>query len=87
MTMRILREFIRENLGMMFGLDRFVTMNAFRDVVGPPDPVVGQDMPQDNQNSAWVDVTTRLKATMAPEFDELESIPDESNIDPAGDAA
>ena len=30
----LLEQFIRENIGSMFGLGRFVTMNALADVVG-----------------------------------------------------
>lgn len=39
MARDLLREFIRENLGAMFGLDRQVTMNALADTVSGPSPV------------------------------------------------
>jgi len=39
MVRDLLREFIRENLGAMFGLDRHVTMNAFADTISGPSPI------------------------------------------------
>ncbi len=39
MDHQLLREFIRENLGAMFGLDRHVTMNALGDTISGPHPV------------------------------------------------
>lgn len=50
MARDLLREFIRENLGAMFGLDRHVTMNALADTVSGPSPVdtwVAAQKPQD----------------------------------------
>lgn len=38
-----MREFIRENIGMMFGLDRFVSMNALADMITGPHPA---DVPE-----------------------------------------
>ena len=57
----------------MFSLNSRVTMNALVDVVGGSGPMIqqpSQNMFLNPQNSAWVDVTTRLKATMVDENDE-----------------
>lgn len=61
----------------MFGLDRLVTINALRDVVGPPDPIptpTFKNMRPSSQDSVEVDVTSRLKATMVDEIDALDDV-------------
>lgn len=67
--LRLLREFIRENIGMMFGLDRHVSMNALSDVVGGPDPEPVQK-PADPVTSYAVYLST--PDTQASVLDHLE---------------
>ena len=64
----------------MFGLDRLVTMNALRDVVGPPDPPPVHSfmsMRPSSQESAGVDVTSRLMAIMVDDVDALDDVLDD----------
>lgn len=49
MVRNLLREFIRENLGAMFGLDRQVTMNALADTISGPSPVDAWAAAQEEQ--------------------------------------
>ena len=90
MGLHLLREFIRENLGAMFGLDRHVTMNALSDVVGGPSPGTGsgplgqpslKDACLGSQETLGDSVLTRLRGNTidGPDAsgDDLDAVHDE----------
>lgn len=76
--MRLLQEFIRVNVGTLFGLDRSVTMNALVDVVGGPDIEQGQMTPSNMRfgldDTSWDTVSASPKVSMVDDDDVLEGI-------------
>lgn len=85
---KLLREFIRAN-GAMWGLDRYVTMNAFVDVVGGPDPIGTPGVPEpavgqvsslaaflSSPDALQVSVVDHLGGNNPNEFDELDDDPE-----------
>jgi hypothetical protein len=77
----LLREFVRENVRSMFGLNRYVTMNALQDVVGGPSTY---SMHQSFQNHSDHSVDTSLKVSLVDNDNEPEFNPgdEEIQIDP-----
>jgi hypothetical protein len=71
-----MRQFIRENLLMTFGLNRFVTMNALNDVVGGPTDG-SKHMRVDHPDAPEVDATAWLVRQPMDEIDEPEGLGDE----------
>lgn len=69
----MLKQFLHESLGVRFGLDRFVTMNALSDVHSMPETdasgMARKDMSGRHDVGPQVDVTTRLKDAIISEDD------------------
>lgn len=81
--MKLLREFIRENLGSMFGLGRHVTINALKDIAGGPDALTlgknGQYMRVSDPDHLEIDVIPRVLTKSNDNFIELDDDLDVDN--------